>query len=446
VARRVSDAADPGAGTAGAAHPDAASSESLFARARRVCPGGVHSPVRAFRGVGGTPRFMTGGSGARLRDVEGREYLDFCMAFGPLILGHADAGVRAAATGALERGWSLGTAEPYSLELAEYITHRIPWVESLRFVNSGTEAVMSALRVARAATGRSKILKFEGCYHGHADAMLLKAGSGLAEAPVPDSAGLAPDVVQETLIAPLDDEAALEAMFAREGGRIAAAIIEPLPANYGLLPQRPAFLQRLATLARAHGALLIFDEVISGFRAGFQGYAGLCGIHPDLVTYGKVIGGGFPVGAYGGRRALMELVAPAGPVYQAGTLSANPLAMCAGLATLQRLADGRIYRQLEALGQRLEDAVALVPALAIQRVGSIFWLILSQAARPARPATPIRALRALPADAAASFAPLFHRLLDAGIYLAPSAYEVGFLSAAHREEDIERLVEALRKP
>jgi glutamate-1-semialdehyde 2,1-aminomutase len=385
---------------------------------------------------------MTGGAGSHLRDVEGREYLDFCMAFGPLILGHADAGVRAAATGALERGWSLGTAEPYSLELAEYITGRLPWVESIRFVNSGTEAVMSALRVARAATGRSKILKFEGCYHGHADAMLLKAGSGLAEAPVPDSAGLAPDVVQHTLIAPLDDTAALEAMFTREGEHIAAAIIEPLPANYGLLPQRPEFLQRLATLARAHGALLIFDEVISGFRLGFQGYAGLSDIHPDLVTYGKVIGGGFPVGAYGGRRELMELVAPAGPVYQAGTLSANPLAMCAGLATLQRLDDGRVYRHLEALGTRLEKALAGIDNLSVQRAGSIFWLVHSTAS--AAPLAPIRSLRAVPVDAAAGFAPLFHRLLGQGFYLSPSAYEVGFLSAAHQDADIDRLAEALR--
>jgi glutamate-1-semialdehyde 2,1-aminomutase len=387
---------------------------------------------------------MTGGAGSHLRDVDGREYLDFCMAFGPLILGHADAGVRAAATDALGRGWSLGTAEPYSLELAEYITGRLPWVESIRFVNSGTEAVMSALRVARAATGRSKILKFEGCYHGHADAMLLKAGSGLAEAPVPDSAGLAPDVVQETLIAPLDDDAALETMFAREGERIAAAIIEPLPANYGLLPQRPEFLQHLAALARSHGALLIFDEVITGFRLGFQGYAGLSGIHPDLVTYGKVIGGGFPVGAYGGRRELMELVAPAGPVYQAGTLSANPLAMCAGLATLKRLDDGRVYTQLEALGQRLEKGLEGAPYLSVQRLGSIFWLISSKTTPGGKIGSPIRSLRALPADAAAGFAPLFHRLLDEGIYLAPSAYEVGFLSAAHQQADIDRLLEALR--
>ncbi len=416
-------------------------SEQLFVRARRVSPGGVHSPVRAFRGVGGTPRFMTGGAGALLRDVDGREYLDFCMAFGPLILGHADAGVRLAAETALARGWSLGTAEPYSLELAELITGRVPWVESIRFVNSGTEAVMSALRVARAATNRSKILKFEGCYHGHADSMLLRAGSGLAEAPLPDSAGLTCDVVQQTLIAPLDDEAALEALMARHGREIAAIIIEPLPANYGLLPQRPAFLQAVARLARAHGALLIFDEVISGFRLSFQGYAGLSGIHPDLTTYGKVIGGGFPVGAYGGRRELMELVAPAGPVYQAGTLSANPLAMCAGLATLQRLADGSVYQRLEELGARLERALSGVPGVVIQRVGSVFWICSSAASSPA---TPIRTLHGFPPDAGPGFAALFHPLLERGIYLAPSAYEVGFLSAAHTEAHVDTLAQELR--
>jgi glutamate-1-semialdehyde 2,1-aminomutase len=418
------------------------SSEELFARARRVSPGGVHSPVRAFRGVGGTPRFMSGGAGAHLRDVDGRQYLDFCMAFGPLILGHGDPQVRIAAEAALRRGWSLGTAEPYSLELAELITAHIPWVESIRFVNSGTEAVMSALRVARAATGRSKILKFEGCYHGHTDSMLLRAGSGLAESPLPDSAGLAPDVVQETLIAPLDDSNALEALFAQHGTRIAAAIIEPLPANYGLLPQRLEFLQDLARIARAHGALLIFDEVISGFRLGFQGYAGLVGIRPDLITYGKVIGGGFPVGAYGGRRDLMELVAPAGPVYQAGTLSANPLAMCAGLATLQQLQTGRLYERLEALGARLERALLRVPELAVQRVGSIFWLCRSGSGRPP---TPMRTPQSLPADAGKAFAALFHPLLERGIYLAPSAFEVGFLSAAHTEEHLDQLAAAIRE-
>jgi glutamate-1-semialdehyde 2,1-aminomutase len=417
-------------------------SEALFARALRVAPGGVHSPVRAFRGVGGTPRFMSSGSGALLRDVDGREYVDFCLAFGPLILGHADAGVRAAAEAALARGWSLGTAEPYSLELAEFITSRIPWVQSLRFVNSGTEAVMSALRVARAATGRAKIVKFEGCYHGHVDSMLVRAGSGLAEAAHPDSAGLPPEAAQETLVAPLDDIDALEALFARHRDDIAAVIIEPLPANYGLLPQRPEFLQSLATLTRAHGALLIFDEVISGFRIGFQGYAGLSGIRPDLVTYGKIIGGGFPVGAYGGRRDLMDLVAPAGPVYQAGTLSANPLAMCAGLANLQRLADGTIYQRLELLGARLQRALEGLPSIGLARAGSLFWLVHSHHGAPPMP---LRTLRDFPTDAASRFAPLFHGLLERGIYLSPSAFEVGFLCSAHTEAHVDRLAQAVRE-
>jgi glutamate-1-semialdehyde 2,1-aminomutase len=314
-------------------------------------------------------------------------------------------------------------------------------VQSIRFVNSGTEAVMSALRVARAATKRSKILKFEGCYHGHTDSMLLRAGSGLADAPVPDSAGLAEEVIHETLVIPLDDEAALEAVFAREGSTIAAVIVEPLPANYGLLPQRPEFLRKIAALAKQHGALVIFDEVISGFRVGFQGYAGLSGIEPDLVTYGKVIGGGFPVGAYGGRRELMELVAPAGPVYQAGTLSANPLAMCAGLAMLQRLADGKLYAQLEALGASLERAFEPLPQVTVQRVGSIFWLCLSAQGKAK---TPMRSLKAFPADAGASYKAIYHGLLERGIYLAPSAFEVGFLSAAHTEAHVQQLAAAVK--
>jgi glutamate-1-semialdehyde 2,1-aminomutase len=413
-------------------------SEDLFARAKRVSPGGVHSPVRAFKGVGGTPRFMTGGSGAMLRDVDGRELIDFCMAFGPLILGHGNRRVGDAAVAAIDRGWSLGTAEPYSLALAEFIAKRIPWVESVRFVNSGTEAVMSALRVARGATGRDVVLKFDGCYHGHADAMLIRSGSGLAEATEPDSAGLNKATLSGTLVAPLNDEAALDAVFARHGNEIACAIIEPLPANYGLLPQRPEYLKHLAALCRKHGALLILDEVISGFRVGFAGCAGLFGIEPDLVTYGKVIGGGFPVGAYGGKRQFMELVAPAGPVYQAGTLSANPVAMSAGLAMLEQLADGRMYTQLEVLGAELERRLATIPGLTVQRVGSIFWPYL------AANAAPLRSLTDLKAKPAAPFGPVFHKLLDAGIYLAPSAFEVGFLSAAHTAAHVEALARELR--
>ena len=412
-------------------------SGDLFERSKLVSPGGVHSPVRAFKGVGGSPRFMTGGQGAFITDVDGRNLVDYCMAFGPLILGHGNALVRDAAVDAIGRGWSLGTCEPYSLELAEFITRRIPWVQSVRFVNSGTEAVMSALRVARGATGRDKILKFDGCYHGHTDSMLIKSGSGLAEATQPDSAGLDHATLSSTVVAPLDDEAALEAVFARHVKDIAAAIIEPVPANYGLLPQRREYLQRLADLCRQHGALLIFDEVISGFRVGFQGAAGLYGFEPDLVTYGKVIGGGFPVGAYGGKREYMELVAPAGPVYQAGTLSANPVAMCAGLATLRQLADGSLYTRLETLGARLDAAFATQKKIQLQRIGSLFWFYLAQ------PGAALRSLGDMKSRPAAPFGPVFHQLLDGGIYLAPSAFEVGFLSAAHSPAQVDALAQAM---
>lgn len=418
--------------------PEMGYSDSLIERARKVSPGGVHSPVRAFKGVGGTPRFMIGGSGAMIRDVDGRDLIDFCMAFGPLILGHGNSAVRDAAVQAIGRGWSLGTAEPYSLRLAEFITQRIPWVQSIRFVNSGTEAVMSALRVARGATGRELILKFDGCYHGHADAMLIRSGSGLAEATEPDSAGLNRGVLDGTLVAPLDDEAAVDAAFARHGGEIAAVIIEPLPANYGLLPQRHEYLRHIEKLCRKHGALLIFDEVISGFRLGFAGFAGLHGFEPDLVTYGKVIGGGFPVGAYGGKREYMELVAPVGPVYQAGTLSANPVAMCAGLATLEQLADGNVYRQLEELGGYLDEQLGRIAGLTVQRAGSLFWPYL------AADAAPLRSLDDMKGKPAAPFGPVFHKLLDAGIYLAPSAFEVGFLSARHSRDHVDSLAKELR--
>ncbi|MCL4722178.1 MAG: glutamate-1-semialdehyde 2,1-aminomutase, partial [Gammaproteobacteria bacterium] len=345
-------------------------SDELYARALAVTPGGVHSPVRAFRRVGGTPVFMREARGSRLTDVDGREYIDFCMAFGPLVLGHRHPAVLEAITAAAGRGWSFGTAEEGSLELAELITDRLPWVESLRFVNSGTEAVMSALRLARAATGRSLILKFDGCYHGHADALLVRAGSGLAgEA---DSAGVPAGVTADTLVASLDDIAGLRNLFAARGLEIAAAIIEPLPANHGLLPQRQEFLDALAWQCQQHGALLVFDEVISGFRVAFGGMAELTGIRPDLVTYGKILGGGLPVGAYGGRREIMEQVAPAGPVYQAGTLAANPVAMAAGLATLRQLTDGTAYLALEDNGRLLEDLVRPIPGIGLQRAGALF--------------------------------------------------------------------------
>src|SRR5438128_1563288 len=307
-------------------------SRKYFERALRVCPGGVHSPVRAFKGVGGTPIFFRSAQGAKLISVDGREYIDFCQSFGPLMLGHRDPDVSGAVEEAIETAWSFGACEPYSLELAEWITSRLPWVEMLRFVSSGTEAVMSALRVARAATHRNRILKFEGCYHGHSDSLLVKAGSGLAGAAASSSAGVSEQVASDTLVAPLDDENAVREVFNQHGKEIAAVILEPLPANYGLLIQRREFIDEVIELAHANGALVIFDEVISGFRVALGGMAEVLGIRPDLVTYGQVIGGGFPVGDYGGRRDSMRPVARERPVYQAGTLGADPGRMHVGHA------------------------------------------------------------------------------------------------------------------
>jgi glutamate-1-semialdehyde 2,1-aminomutase len=361
------------------------------------------------------------------------------MAFGPLILGHRNEAVEAAVQSAVARGWSYGTAETTSLELAELITERVPWVEQLRFVNSGTEAVMSCLRLARAATGRNKILKFDGCYHGHTDSMLIKAGSGLAGQAVADSAGVPAHAAGDTLIANLDDEPSVDRVFDAHGASIAAAIIEPLPANYGLLPQRPAFLQHLARSCRKHGALLIFDEVITGFRVALGGYAERYGIAPDLVTYGKIIGGGLPVGAFGGSRELMEQVAPIGPVYQAGTLSANPVSMNAGLATLKQLADGTIYTRLAALGETLESGIRSITGIRQQRIESIFWLLPSTAKDDEIARSP----QHIPVSVGEQYPKIFHRLLAKGVYLPPSAYEVGFLSAAHSAADIAILLDAI---
>jgi glutamate-1-semialdehyde 2,1-aminomutase len=410
-------------------------SDELFARALRVAPGGVHSPVRSFRGVGGSPVFVDSAHGASLTDVDGNSYVDFCMSFGPLIHGHSHPAVKAAVVAALDKGWSFGAAEAASLELAEFIVDRVHHVDSMRFVNSGTEAVMSALRLARAATGRDVILKFDGCYHGHTDAMLIRAGSGLAGLAVPDSAGVPAGVTADTLIAPLNDDVALEQVFAGHGNKIAAAIIEPLPANFGLLPQRRAFLERLAELCAAHDCLLIFDEVITGFRVAFGGCAEKFGMRPDIVTWGKVIGGGFPVGAIAGRRELMDRFAPNGDVYQAGTLSANPVAMAAGLATLERLADTDAYERLEALGNRLDAAMTGTNEYRLIRRGSLFWLVAANDAG----GDAIRSASAIPADAPERFAALFGRALAAGVYLPPSAYETGFLSTAHSPADIDLL-------
>lgn len=392
--------------------------------------------------VGGTPLFIESANAARLTSADGREYLDFCMAFGPLILGHTDPDVTEAVAAALNKGWSYGTADAVSLELAELITGHIDWIDKVRFVNSGTEAVMTALRLARAVTGRDKVLKFDGCYHGHTDAMLIRAGSGLAGATSPDSAGVTTGISRDTLIAPLDDEMQLAQILEQHHGDVAAVIIEPLPANHGLLPQRAAFMQSVDELCRAHGAMLIFDEIITGFRLGFGGYAQQSGITPDIVTWGKIIGGGFPVGAIAARADIMDHLAPVGPVYQAGTLSANPVAMTAGLTTLQKLLAGDIYAELESLGRQLEDQfgndrVVQVDGMRMQRAGSLFWFV------PDDGDAVIRSNRQIPESMGRLYPDIFHALLERGIYLPPSPYEVGFLSTAHTAKDIEQLAEAM---
>jgi glutamate-1-semialdehyde 2,1-aminomutase len=410
------------------------SNEEWFTKAKAVTPGGVDSPVRAFKGVGGTPRFMQSASGATLTDVEGKKYIDYCMSWGPLMFGHRDAEIEAAIIDALAKGWTYGTASPYSVLLAELIVKEIPCVEKIRFVNSGTEAVMSALRVARGATKRTKIVKFDGCYHGHVDSLLIRAGSGLAEMASPDSAGVTPAQAGDTIVAPLDDEQALETIFKTHGNEIAALIIEPLPANNGLLPQRPEFLKFLREVTTRYGALLIFDEVMSGFRIGFGGMAEETGITPDLITYGKIIGGGFPVGAYGGRKELMDLVAPQGPVYQAGTLSGNPVAMTAGITMLKKLLNEKPFANLqkatESLGKTVEKIAAKYAPypITVQSHGSKFWMICGETKGT------VRHINQIPPEHKERFAGIFHGLLKRGFYLAPSGFEVGFMATVHTSE------------
>ncbi|UOF00815.1 glutamate-1-semialdehyde 2,1-aminomutase [Bdellovibrio reynosensis] len=410
-------------------------SEELFQRALKITPGGVHSPVRSFKGLDRAPVFFTKAEGAFLTSVEDKKYIDFCQSFGPLILGHLDPEVKEEVHRMVDTAWTFGATEVYSLELAEWITTTLPFMQKLRFVSSGTEAVMSALRVARAATGRNKILKFEGCYHGHVDNLLVKAGSGLAGTAASSSAGIPAEVAAQTVVSPLDDEAALEAVFAAQGKDIAAVIIEPLPANYGLLVQRPEFLKKVAELCKKNGSLLIYDEVISGFRVGLGGMVAETGITPDLVTYGKIIGGGFPVGCYGGKAELMNMVAPSGDVYQAGTLSANPVGMRAGLTTLKKMQrlDGwnLLNKRTEKFAQTLRDGLAKKGSdLQVSQVASLFWI---HGKTPA----PIRSIAQIPANQGGTFKGLFLKALDKGVYLAPNAYEVGFVSWAHSDELLE---------
>lgn len=412
----------------------------LFELSKKIVPGGVHSPVRSFKGLPMAPRFVERAEGAYFTDVAGKNYIDFCMSFGPLILGHRDQDVERELKFALERGWSYGACEPYSLKLAQFLVDRLHFIDQIRFVNSGTEAVMTAIRLARGYTGRDKIVKFDGCYHGHVDSMLIKAGSGLAGTADASSAGVPKGVSDDTLIVSLNDIDALKACFKDHPGQIAAVFIEPLPANNGLLIQDHAYLHAVRELCSKEGALLVFDEVISGFRVAFGGMAEITGIKPDIVTYGKIIGGGLPVGALAGPEQIMQKLAPVGPVYQAGTLSANPLAMVGGLASLSKLSSST-YDSLEINTKRIADTFrhwlkefdgGRFSETEVIQFGSLFWL---------HPKTnnELKSIDAIPTNLNERFAPMFEVLLNKGIYLAPNAWEVGFASLAHDDSVINNL-------
>ena len=413
--------------------------ESLFARTQKTIPGGVNSPVRAFQAVGGTPPFIVRGDGARIWDVEGREYIDYVGSWGPLVLGHADRDVVAAVQEAARRGLSFGAPTLAETEIAEQLARLVPGLELVRLVSSGTEATMSALRLARGSTGRSRIVKFEGCYHGHADSLLVKAGSGALTLGNPSSAGVTPETASQTLVLDYNDAAGLQAAFREHGTSIACVIVEPVAGNMNLVAPRPGFLERARELCTRHGALLIFDEVMTGFRVGLRGAQGLYGVRADLITLGKVIGGGMPLGAFGGRRDVMHSIAPLGPVYQAGTLSGNPVAVAAGLATLQKVQAPGFYERLAAATRSLCDGLVSAArkhgiAFSAQSVGGMFGLYF-------RATPPSSYAEVMQCDTEA-FKRFFHAMLARGVYLAPSAFEAGFVSAAHSEADIAATVAA----
>jgi glutamate-1-semialdehyde 2,1-aminomutase len=417
-------------------------SRRYLERAARLIPGGVNSPVRAFQAVGGEPLFIERAEGARLWDVDGNSYIDYVGSWGPLILGHAHPQVVGAIAKAASRGSSYGAPTVAEVELAEMIAGALPSIEMVRFVSSGTEATMSAIRLARAFTARDRIVKFDGCYHGHADMLLARAGSGVATLGLPDSAGVPRAAVETTLIAPYNDAGTVEQLFARYPQEIAAVIVEPIAGNMGVVPPARGFLESLRQLSSQHGALLIFDEVITGFRVHWGGAQTLYGIAPDLTCLGKIIGGGLPVGAYGGRRDVMTMVAPLGPVYQAGTLSGNPVAMAAGLATLGILRDSQPYGMLEFRSAALCEGLLEVArragiAATINRVGSMFTTFFT--------GTEVSDYASARGSDAAKFARYFRRMLAEGIYLAPSQFEAGFLSIAHTDQDLERTIAAARR-
>lgn len=417
------------------------SSAELFARAVDLMPGGVNSPVRAFRAVGGTPRFIKSASGATITDVDGRTYIDYVGSWGPMILGHADPEIVAALQEAATRGTSFGAPNALEVELAEEIIDAVPSIEMIRMVNSGTEATMSAIRLARGVTGRTKLLKFEGCYHGHGDSLLVRAGSGVATLGLPDSPGVPAGLAENTLTAAYNDPVALEQIF-QQHTDIAAVIIEPVVGNMGCVPPHEGYLKTVRELTSRHGALLIFDEVMTGFRVSRGGAQELYGVMPDITTLGKIIGGGLPVGAYGGSRDLMGHIAPAGPIYQAGTLSGNPLSMTAGLLTLRRLRDQSVYERLERATAKLCDGLSAAAADAgvstvINRVGSMWTSFFTEKA--------VTDWSSANKSDRKSYGKFFHAMLDEGVYLAPSQFEAAFVGAAHTDEIIIRTIDMARK-
>ena len=419
-----------------------AESQSLFDKALQWIPGGVNSPVRAFRAVGGKPFFAVRAKGANVWDADANEYVDYVGTWGPAILGHAPQVVVDAVKNAAEHGTSFGIPSPLEVRMAELVVNAVPSVEKVRMCNSGTEATMSAIRLARGFTERNKIIKFEGCYHGHVDSLLVKAGSGALTLGQPDSAGVPAEFTSQTIVLPFNDCEAVESAFAEHGDDIAGIILEPVPANAGLYLPREGYLDLLSNITSDNGSLLIFDEVMTGFRLGLAGAQGRFGITPDLSCFGKVIGGGLPVGAFGGRRDVMDCLAPDGPVYQAGTLSGNPLAMSAGIAVLEALADGEVYEKIEALGQALSEGLADAAKSAdvpvrLQRIGSMSCCYFTD--------EPVYNMDDAMKSDREKFGKYFHGMLEESVYLAPSQFEAGFISAAHDEAAIQKTIAAAAK-
>jgi len=414
-------------------------SEALFAEALKHIPGGVNSPVRGFRAVGGTPFFAASASGARVTDVDGNTYIDYVGTWGPAILGHAALPIIRAIQSTAERGTSFGIPHAQEVTMAQRVKSLVPSVEKVRFCNSGTEATMSAIRLARGFTGRDLIVKFDGCYHGHSDGLLVKAGSGALTLGYPDSAGVPADIARQTLVLPFNDPEALRRVFEQHDGQLAAVILELVPANAGLYLPRPGYLELLRQLTRDHGSVLIADEVMTGFRLGPAGAQGVFGLTPDLSCFGKIIGGGLPVGAFGGRAEIMDQLAPLGPVYQAGTLSGNPLAMAAGLAALDALQSSDAWNRLEAVGSELEQGMVTIAKatqipMQFQRIGSMFCGYFTE--------HPVWNLADAMRSDRTRFARFFHGMLDRGVYLAPSQFEAGFISTAHTSAEIEATIRA----